>query len=152
MVTAATVTSVADAVETQGISVAQRKGAVGRNPWRLLYPVAAFVLVIGVWELVKALVPANGVSVGGQRVLPRTTDAALPHSWAVLTVLGERDGKTTVGATLLRTASFTLELALLALVVGTVVGIRAQAVLRDGTLAHDFLLERTPRSVHVLNA
>ncbi|WP_245568872.1 L-2-hydroxyglutarate oxidase [Nocardia concava] len=31
-------------------------------------------------------------------------------------------------------------------------GIRAQAVLRDGTLAHDFLLERTPRSVHVLNA
>lgn len=31
-------------------------------------------------------------------------------------------------------------------------GIRAQAVLRDGSLAHDFLLERTPRSVHVLNA
>ncbi|GAB4589928.1 L-2-hydroxyglutarate oxidase [Nocardia sp. IFM 10818] len=31
-------------------------------------------------------------------------------------------------------------------------GIRAQAVLRDGTLVHDFLLERTPRSVHVLNA
>ncbi|MFE3793109.1 L-2-hydroxyglutarate oxidase [Nocardia tengchongensis] len=31
-------------------------------------------------------------------------------------------------------------------------GIRAQAVLRDGTLAHDFLLEHTPRSVHVLNA
>lgn len=31
-------------------------------------------------------------------------------------------------------------------------GIRAQAVLRDGSLAHDFLLERTPRTVHVLNA
>ncbi|MFI6871098.1 L-2-hydroxyglutarate oxidase [Nocardia sp. NPDC050406] len=31
-------------------------------------------------------------------------------------------------------------------------GIRAQAVLRDGRLVHDFLLERTPRSVHVLNA
>lgn len=31
-------------------------------------------------------------------------------------------------------------------------GIRAQAVRRDGTLVHDFLLERTPRSVHVLNA
>ncbi|MGV9663182.1 L-2-hydroxyglutarate oxidase [Nocardia niigatensis] len=31
-------------------------------------------------------------------------------------------------------------------------GIRAQAVLRDGALAHDFLLEHTPRSVHVLNA
>ncbi|MGV9334478.1 L-2-hydroxyglutarate oxidase [Nocardia sp. NPDC003726] len=31
-------------------------------------------------------------------------------------------------------------------------GIRAQAVLRDGTLAHDFLIERTERSVHLLNA
>jgi L-2-hydroxyglutarate oxidase len=31
-------------------------------------------------------------------------------------------------------------------------GIRAQAVLRDGTLVHDFLLAETDRSVHVLNA
>ncbi|WP_194832450.1 L-2-hydroxyglutarate oxidase [Nocardia sp. XZ_19_369] len=31
-------------------------------------------------------------------------------------------------------------------------GIRAQAVLRDGTLVHDFMIERTARSVHVLNA
>ncbi len=31
-------------------------------------------------------------------------------------------------------------------------GIRAQAVTRDGTLLHDFLIERTPRSLHVCNA
>lgn len=31
-------------------------------------------------------------------------------------------------------------------------GIRAQAVRRDGTLVHDFLVHRTPRSIHVLNA
>jgi L-2-hydroxyglutarate oxidase len=31
-------------------------------------------------------------------------------------------------------------------------GIRAQAVLRDGTLVHDFMIERTERSVHLLNA
>lgn len=31
-------------------------------------------------------------------------------------------------------------------------GIRAQAVRRDGTLVHDFLLEKTPRTIHVLNA
>ena len=31
-------------------------------------------------------------------------------------------------------------------------GIRAQAVLRDGTLVHDFLFHRTARSVHVCNA
>jgi L-2-hydroxyglutarate oxidase len=31
-------------------------------------------------------------------------------------------------------------------------GIRAQAVLRNGALVHDFLLKRTQRSVHVCNA
>ncbi|MEV6067147.1 ABC transporter permease subunit [Nocardia sp. NPDC052001] len=92
------------------------------------YPVAAFVLLLAAWELVKTLVPENGVSIGDQRILPRTSDGALPHVWAVLTVLGEKDGKRSVGATLLHTAGFTLGLALLALVLGTVVGI-ALAVL-----------------------
>ena len=31
-------------------------------------------------------------------------------------------------------------------------GIRAQAVLRDGTLVHDFLFANSPRSLHVCNA
>ncbi|WP_371102575.1 L-2-hydroxyglutarate oxidase, partial [Streptomyces sp. PU_AKi4] len=31
-------------------------------------------------------------------------------------------------------------------------GVRAQAVLRDGTLADDFLIQETARTVHVLNA
>tara|TARA_R110002110_G_scaffold356857_1_gene566389 strand:- start:393 stop:974 length:582 start_codon:yes stop_codon:yes gene_type:complete len=31
-------------------------------------------------------------------------------------------------------------------------GIRAQAVLRDGTLVHDFLFAESPRSLHVCNA
>lgn len=31
-------------------------------------------------------------------------------------------------------------------------GVRAQAVLRDGTLVDDFLIQQTPRAVHVLNA
>jgi (S)-2-hydroxyglutarate dehydrogenase len=31
-------------------------------------------------------------------------------------------------------------------------GVRAQAVLRDGTLVHDFLIRRTKRTLHVCNA
>jgi L-2-hydroxyglutarate oxidase len=31
-------------------------------------------------------------------------------------------------------------------------GIRAQAVMRDGTFVHDFLLRRTARTLHVINA
>ncbi|MEU9353456.1 L-2-hydroxyglutarate oxidase [Streptomyces griseoloalbus] len=36
--------------------------------------------------------------------------------------------------------------------VPTAAGVRAQAVLRDGTLVDDFLIQRTSRAVHVLNA
>jgi len=31
-------------------------------------------------------------------------------------------------------------------------GIRAQAVMRDGSLVHDFLFAQTPRMLHVCNA
>ncbi|MFJ4654931.1 ABC transporter permease [Nocardia sp. NPDC088792] len=109
-------------------SLVRRAFTTGRRASGLIYPIAALVLLLVVWELVKLLVPANGVSIGQQRVLPRTDDGALPHVWNVLTVLGESDGRTTVGATLVRTGWFTLELALLALAVGTVVGV-ALAVL-----------------------
>ncbi|ASF06697.1 putative ABC transporter permease protein [Nocardia brasiliensis NBRC 14402] len=87
------------------------------------YAAAVFLLVVGVWELVKFAVPERGVSIGEQRILPRTGDGALPHVWSVVTVLGERDGAGTVGETLLRTAGFTLGLALLALAIGAVVGV-----------------------------
>ncbi|WP_280406351.1 ABC transporter permease [Nocardia brasiliensis] len=95
-----------------------------RGRWvRAGYAAAVFLLVVGVWELVKFAVPERGVSIGEQRILPRTGDGALPHVWAVVTVLGERDGSGTVGETLFRTAGFTLGLALLALAIGTVVGV-----------------------------
>jgi L-2-hydroxyglutarate oxidase len=31
-------------------------------------------------------------------------------------------------------------------------GIRAQAVMKDGSLVHDFLIKQTPRTLHVCNA
>ena len=58
----------------------------GRSPrWRgAATAVAAFVLLVVVWELVKLVVPDDGVSIAGTRVLPRTSDAAMPHVWTVL--------------------------------------------------------------------
>ena len=56
-----------------------------RSRWRsVATAVAAFVLLVVVWELVKLVVPADGVSIGGTRVLPRTSDASMPHVWTVL--------------------------------------------------------------------
>lgn len=42
--------------------------------------VAVGVVVLGaLWEAYKRWAPADGVSVGGTRILPRTNDAAMPH-------------------------------------------------------------------------
>jgi NitT/TauT family transport system permease protein len=89
--------------------------------------VVAISLVLIVWELIKLLVPTDGVSVGGVRVLPRTDDGALPHVWSVFTVLGDPEvsvaGSRSVGAALLSTAAFSFGLAVLGFVIGTVVGL-----------------------------
>lgn len=121
-------------------SAGRRPTARRARAVRGAYAVAAFASVVVIWELVKLLVPADGVSLGGVRVLPRTGDGALPHVWAVATVLGDPDGTGTVGATLLRTAGFTLTLALLALVLGAVIGIGlAVAMQRFGWLERGIL-------------
>ena len=51
--------------------------------------VAAFALLVVLWELVKLVVPDNGVVIGGVRVLPRTDDASMPHVWTVLARMGQ---------------------------------------------------------------
>ncbi|KAA1420217.1 ABC transporter permease subunit [Nocardioides humilatus] len=45
--------------------------------------------VVVTWDLYKAFGPAEGVLVGDTRVLPRTTERAMPHSWDMLQRLGE---------------------------------------------------------------
>nr|WP_315268861.1 ABC transporter permease subunit [Microbacterium lemovicicum] len=46
-----------------------------------LWGAAGLLAVVVVWELYKLLGPANGVVLGELRVLPRTTDLAMPHVW-----------------------------------------------------------------------
>ncbi len=54
-----------------------------------LLGVLGLLAVAGAWEGYKALVPENGVIVGDNRVLPRTTDLAMPHVWDMIQRLGE---------------------------------------------------------------
>ena len=77
--------------------------------------VAAFVLLVVVWELVKLVVPDDGVSIAGTRVLPRTSDAAMPHVWTVLGRLFDPEvagaaQQRSIGAAVLSGALFTLRL------------------------------------------
>lgn len=125
-----TATALDEVVTTPVPHRIRRRTRTGTRLVRAAYTVGAFVLVAVIWELVKVLVPANGVSIGSTRVLPRTGDGALPHVWAVVTVLGEADGTGTVGSTLLRTGAFTLGLSLLALLLGTTIGIALAVVMQ----------------------
>jgi NitT/TauT family transport system permease protein len=89
--------------------------------------VAAIVVLVVLWELVKLVVPDDGVVVGGTRILPRTDDAAMPHVWTVLATLGKPEVgggaiTRTVGAAVAQSALFTLGLSVGGLVIGGVFG------------------------------
>jgi NitT/TauT family transport system permease protein len=96
--------------------------------WRsVLVTVAAFVLLVVLWELAKLVLPADGVTVGDTRVLPRSADSAMPHVWTVLAQLGQPEvavpGARPVGLAVTSAALFTLGLSLGGLVLGGLLGI-----------------------------
>lgn len=99
-------------------------------PLRALRPVAlglaALVLLAALWELVKAVVPEDGWSVGDLRVLPRTTDLAMPHVTEMLARLGEpltsQPGADPLWLAVLRAGGASLRIAAVSWVIGVVVG------------------------------
>lgn len=89
--------------------------------------ITAFVLLVGLWELTKAVLPDTGVTLGDTRILPRTDDASMPHVGTVLARLAELEvagaaTPRTVGAAVALGALFTLGLAMGGLVIGAVFG------------------------------
>lgn len=87
---------------------------------------AAVVLLAALWELVKAVVPEDGWSIAGLRVLPRTTDLAMPHISDMLARLSEPlSGSPTaepLWQAVLRAGGTSLRIAAVSWVIGVVVG------------------------------
>src|SRR5919107_3744593 len=117
-----------------------------RSRWRgPVAAVAAFALLVVVWELVKAVVPDDGVSIGGIRVLPRTSDAAMPHVWTVLgrlfdpEVAGAADQRS-IAAAVASGALFTLRLSLGGLLLGGVLGVLLALVMQRSALVERMVL------------
>lgn len=106
--------------------------------------IAAIVLILLVWELVKVTVPTNGVSVHNVRILPRTDDGALPHVWAVVGVLTDPEvnvaGARSVGAAILASGAFTFGLAVTGFLLGTAVGLVLAVVMQRFVWAERALL------------
>ncbi|MET0432525.1 MAG: ABC transporter permease subunit [Cellulomonas sp.] len=117
-------------------------------PVRALRPVAlgvaALVLLAALWELVKAVVPEDGWSVGDLRVLPRTTDLAMPHVTEMLARLGEpltsQPGADPLWLAVLRAGGASLRIAAVSWVIGVVVGFALALVMTRFRVARSAVL------------
>jgi NitT/TauT family transport system permease protein len=98
-----------------------------------------------VWELVKLVVPDDGVSVGGVRVLPRTSDAAMPHVWTIVGTLFDPEvagaaEQRSVGVAVVSGALFTLRLSLGGLLLGGILGVLLAVLMQRSGLLERALL------------
>ncbi|WP_183092675.1 ABC transporter permease [Nocardioides stalactiti] len=83
--------------------------------------------VVATWDVYKAVGPAEGVLVGETRVLPRTTELAMPHSWEMLQRFSEPvtglAGAPDAFDAVLDASLFSLGLAARGWLIGVVVGL-----------------------------
>ncbi|WP_407663470.1 ABC transporter permease [Microcella flavibacter] len=97
-----------------------------------------------VWEAYKALGPADGVVVAGIRVLPRTSDLAMPHLWEMagrmLEPVTRAEGADPLWLEIVLAASLTLGIAAAGWVVGVAVGIGLALVMQRWRLAESAML------------
>jgi NitT/TauT family transport system permease protein len=101
---------------------------------RIALGVAGVLLLVAVWELYKAIGPADGWLVGadpevtgsGMRLLPRSNDQAMPHIWEMISRAIEpvtgAPGSLPLGLVVLQAAAVSLLLASLGWLLGLVVG------------------------------
>ncbi|MFF2277102.1 ABC transporter permease [Agromyces sp. NPDC058126] len=118
-------------------TAARRTAVVG-------WGVAGLLLLVALWEGYKLLAPADGVLIGETRVLPRTTDLAMPHVWDMFGRLAEPVTRSPSAQALwiviLLGALTTLGIAAAGWVVGVVVGVGLALVMQRWRIAEWGLL------------
>ena len=90
-----------------------------------LFCLALFVVACA-WELYKLIGPNDGGSLLGWRMIPKTSDRAMPHTWDMVQRLGEpenRGGGDPIWITVAGYAWYTFRLSLVGWALGVVVGI-----------------------------
>lgn len=105
---------------------------------------AGVILVVAIWELYKLLAPADGVVLFGMRVLPRTTDLAMPHVWdmigRLLAPVTRAEGSPPLWGVVAVAALTTLGIAAVGWLMGVVVGIGLALVMQRWRLVQWGLL------------
>ena len=80
---------------TQLVSTVPPAGAKPRRKRKrfdvkaIMWGALGVIMLVVLWEGYKLLGPADGVVIGEVRILPRTTDLAMPHVWDMITRLFE---------------------------------------------------------------
>ena len=91
----------------------------------ILFAVALF-LVASAWELYKLVGPADGGSVLGINMIPKSSDRAMPHTWDIVARLGEPETSASnepIWQTVAGYSWYTFRLAFVGVVLGAVVGV-----------------------------
>lgn len=116
--------------------------------WSRLRPVllgiTGVVLLAVIWEVYKAVAPADGVEVAGLTVLPRTSDVAMPHLWDMVARAMEPVTRTPeappLWAVTLQAASVTLGIAAVGWLLGVAVGFLIAMLMQRFRTAESALL------------
>jgi NitT/TauT family transport system permease protein len=118
-----------------------RVRSVGRS---LLAGVAAFAVLILVWEGYKLLGSPDGGSLFGVRLLPRADDDSMPHVWQVVARFGRPEinsaGSHSVLVAVLQAAWFSFRVSLAGWIGGVVVGVLLAVLMQRFRTAQDALL------------
>ncbi len=88
--------------------------------------ITSLIAVAVVWELYKAVGPADGGSILGWNIVPRTNDHAMPHVWDMLRRYGRpevRGNDRRIWRVVLAGCWFSFRLALVGFSIGVVVGL-----------------------------
>lgn len=103
----------------------------------------ALFLVGCAWELVKAVGPDGGGTVLGMSIIPKTSDRAMPHTWDMLTRLGEPEstaGGQAIWRSVVGYSWYTFRLALVGLIMGSAFGVGLAVVMARFRFAERGLL------------
>ncbi len=87
---------------------------------------ASLAIAVALWESYKAVGPADGGDVFGWRIIPKTNDRVMPHTWTMAAEFGDDaigSGDQKVWSVLLGYSWYTLRMALAGLALGMFVGV-----------------------------
>jgi NitT/TauT family transport system permease protein len=118
-----------------------RPAQIKRAAWLLVALIGLCLL----WELYKAVMPEDGVSIGDTLVLPRTDDASMPHIADILGTFGDPEvagaaQASTVGSAVASAAWYSLRLAAAGFAVGSLVGFALALLMQRVRIAERALM------------